>query len=232
MNDLATRAAVVVRLEAEAARAAAEARKATAEAGIAEVQLGDARRRAAEEAASDDRNLTYVFSSQVTEASVQACADRLSTWHRTDPGEPLTIVLDSPGGDVVAGMALFDHILWLRREGHVVTVVVRGVAASMAGILLQAATRRVVGREAWVLIHRAAFGAVGKSFEVEDRVEWVKRVESRIIDIFTERAAEARDAGTAKCPLTRAKIRKNWERKDWWLSSDECIAFGVADEVR
>jgi len=111
-------------------------------------------------------------------------------------------------------------------------MIVRGMAASMAGILLQSASHRVVGREAWVLIHRAAFGAMGKSFEIEDRVEWVKRVEQRIIDIFAERAAQAKEAGTAEAPLTRAKIKKNWERKDWWLTSEECIRYGVADEIR
>lgn len=230
MNEL-TQEAVRDRLLAEAAKARAEARQAEAEAGLAEVQLEDARRRVAEEAASDSRNLTYVFATQVTESSVRACMNQLSTWHRTDPGAPLTIVLNSPGGDVVEGMALFDHIIWLREVGHEVTIIVRGMAASMAGILLQAASRRIVGREAWVLIHRAAFGAMGKSFEVEDRVEWVKRVEARIVDIFAERAEEAKTAGTATKPLTKARIKKNWERKDWWLSSDECVDLGIADEV-
>jgi ATP-dependent protease ClpP protease subunit len=73
---------------------------------------------------------------------------------------------------------------------------------------------------------------MGKTFEIEDRVEWTKRIEARILDIFVKRSREAKDAGTAEVALTVAKLKKNWERKDWWLSSDDCIRYGVVDEVR
>jgi len=176
MND--RERAVAAKLEAEAEKARAEARKAHAEAldrersaELTAIELERERRKAREEMASDRQNRTYVFGTSVNEASVKACMDTLSTWHRLEPGCEMTIVLNSPGGDVIEGMALFDHILWLREQGHRVVMIVRGMAASMAGILLQSASHRIVGREAWVLIHRAAFGAIGKSFEVEDRVE-------------------------------------------------------------
>jgi ATP-dependent protease ClpP protease subunit len=231
--------AVAARLEAEAEqakanaeKARAEARKAAADAQLLEIDLEQARRKEAELAASDQFHHTLNFTSMVNESSVKAAMDKLSCWHRMEPDCDITILLNSPGGDVIDGMALFDHILWLREQGHRVTIVVRGMAASMAGILLQAASHRVVGKEAWVLIHRAAFGAMGKSFEIEDKVKWVKRVEDRILDIFVARAAEAKANGTAETPLTKAKIRNRWERADWWLTSDECIRYGVADEVR
>ena len=223
--------AMATKLEAEAEKAMAEARKAKAEAQLEEIRLEEAQQKHRETLAADINNHTFYFGSSVTDSTVRTCMDKLTTWHRLEPGCDITIVMNSPGGDVIDGFALFDHILWIREQGHKVTMVVRGMAASMAGILLQAATERVVGKDAWVLIHRAAFGAMGKSFEIEDRVEWVKRVESRIIDIFVERARGAEEAGTADCPLTKAKIKKNWERKDWWLTSDECVRYGVADRV-
>jgi ATP-dependent protease ClpP protease subunit len=95
------------------------------------------------------------------------------------------------------------------------------MAASMAGILLQAGDTRWVGQQAWLMIHRAAFGAYGKTFEIEDEVKFVKRIEERILDIFTSRSE-----------LTRNKIKRNWERKDWWISSEEAIELKLVDEIR
>ena len=95
------------------------------------------------------------------------------------------------------------------------------MAASMAGILLQAGGTRWIGHQAWMMIHRAAFGAIGKTYEVEDEVKLVKRIEDRCVDIFVSRSR-----------LTKLKIKRNWDRKDWWIDADECLELGLVDEVR
>lgn len=230
--------AEAAKAEAEAEKAKAEARKAIAEAKLSELELKSTRISVTREEASekerlakDEENLTFVFATGVTDSSVRACMSKLSQWHRMYPGKDFTIIINSEGGDVIDGMALFDHIIWLRDNGHEVNMVVRGMAASMGGILLQSASKRVVGKEAWVLVHRAAFLAMGKTFQVEDEVKWVKRVEDRIIDIFVARAKEACENGTAERAVTRQMIKKNWDRKDWWLTSEECVQLGIADEV-
>ena len=71
------------------------------------------------------------------------------------------------------------------------------------------------------MIHRAAFGAYGKTFEIEDEVKFVRRIESRIVDIFTLRSK-----------LSKLKIKRNWDRKDWWISADECLELNLVDEIR
>ncbi len=91
----------------------------------------------------------------------------------------------------------------------------------MAGILLQAGDVRTMGRESWLLIHQAAFSALGSTYEIEDRVEWVKRIQDRILDIFADRSK-----------LTKAQIRRRWHRKDWWIDSDEALKLGLVDELR
>ena len=182
--------------------------------------------------AEDEFQHVWYFGEQVSDASVGRCMASLDLWDRLDPTCEITIYFNSPGGDVIAGMALFDHIQMLRRKGHKFTTIAEGVAASMAGILLQAGDHRIMGAETWVLIHEAAFGTSGKTFQVEDRVEWVKRVQERILDIFATRARQAGEVGTASKPMTRAQLKKNWDRKDWWLSSDDCLKGGIVDEVR
>lgn len=91
----------------------------------------------------------------------------------------------------------------------------------MAGILLQAGDIRVMGRESWLMLHEAAFGAQGKVGEVEDTVEWVKKIQERILNIFAQHSS-----------LSRAQIKRRWTRKDWWIDSDEALRLGFVDEIR
>jgi len=133
----------------------------------------------------------------------------------------MTIFFNSPGGEVVSGMNLYDFIGELRQKGHFIITATRGYAASMAGILLQAGDRRVMGKEAYLLIHEVSFSAAGSMGDVEDTVEWVKKVQNRVLDIFADRSKMSRD-----------DIESHWKRKDWWLSSVESLEAGFVDEVK
>ena len=214
----------------EQAKLAAETREALAKAAYSELLLAREQRKEADELAKDAHHHRYVFNSAVSEASVNACIVALTAWSRQDPECDIEIVFNSPGGSVVDGMALFDFIQLLRRSGHKVTTVALGMAASMAGILLQAGDVRAIGAQSWLMIHEASFGASGKTGEVEDRVEWVKRVQERILDIFADRCKGA--GATATKRLSRTQIKNRWHRKDFWVSSDEALAFGLVDEIR
>jgi len=222
------RLATIRKIEAEIAKIEADRQMVEQETRVEsliaernEVELRAMRRKEKEELAGNKYHHVYAFNVSVSSASVSNCIDQLTQWHRDDPTCEIEIVFNSPGGDVVNGMALFDYMRDMRARGHKITTVTLGYAASMAGILLQAGDVRVVGREAWVLIHEASFGAGGKIGEVEDTVDWVKRIQKRILKIFAERST-----------LSEHQIAKRWKRKDWWLSSDECLKFGFADDIR
>lgn len=171
--------------------------------------------------AHDLLNHVYNFHGAVTAASVKSCIDQLSLWTRQEPGCDIEIVFHSPGGGVFDGMHLWDHIQWVRDRGHHVTTTAMGYAASMGGILLQAGDKRVMGRESYVLIHEVSSGAGGTTAAIEDEVEFMKKVQKRIIKIFVDRSV-----------LTARQIETKWKRKDWWLDSDECQRLGLVDEVR
>lgn len=172
------------------------------------------------ELAKDEHHRVYVFDKQVGEASVTACIHKLAEWSRNDPGCDIEIVFNSPGGSVIDGMALYDYICQVKRKGHKVTTNTLGMAASMAGILLQAGDVRQMGSEAWLLIHEGSFGAGGSVGQVEDTVEWVKKIQLRILAIFASRST-----------LTAKQIQNRWSRRDWWLSSDDALKLGFIDEV-
>jgi len=166
---------------------------------------------------------TFNFFGGVDMTTAGACIERLNQWHQIDPGCDITIVFTSPGGGVIAGMALYDYIRWMSANGHHVTSIALGEAASMAGILLQSGDRRVMARGAWLLIHEVSFVAMGKIGEVEDEFHFGQRLKEQAAAIFVERSGGK---------LTREFLEDNWKRKDWYLSSEESLALGLCDEIR
>lgn len=231
--------AIILKAKAEARKFEAEADKAQAEAKQAIIALKDAqidlrqkRRIETELLALDSYNYVYRFNSEVSDSTVKSCIDKLTYWHRTNPDCDIEIVFNSPGGSVFAGMDLFDYIQELRRDGHHITTASRGFAASMGGILLQAGDTRVMGKEAYILIHEVSTWAGGKVGDLEDEVAFLRRMSDRIVDIFADRAAEAGRNGTAEKPITKAQLRANWKRRDWWLDSTEALKLGIVDELR
>jgi ATP-dependent Clp endopeptidase proteolytic subunit ClpP len=214
--------------KAETRKADAEARKTEAEADKAEYDACKAKidyektaKNRSKELSLDEENYLYRFSGSVNEVSVRKCMSKLTEWSRVNPKCDIEIVFSSPGGSIIDGFELFDFIQELRLSGHKIITGSLGMAASMAGILLQAGDHRWIGHQCWLMIHRAAFGAIGKTYEVEDEVKLVKRIEGRIVDIFTKRSR-----------LTSLKIKRNWDRKDWWIDADECLIMGLVDEIR
>lgn len=207
--------------EAEAKQAEAEARRTDAEARQTELDTWAAERNVQKKLATDEENHLYRFDGEVSKNSVNRCMSKLTEWSRLDPKCKMEIVFSSPGGGIISGFELFDFIQDLRKKGHHITTGSLGYAASMAGILLQAGDTRWIGHQSWMMIHRAAFGAIGKTFEVEDEVKLVKRIEYRILDVFVSRSK-----------LSRTKIQRNWNRKDWWITADECVEMGLVDELR
>ncbi|BEP16340.1 hypothetical protein acdb102_46510 [Acidothermaceae bacterium B102] len=199
-------------------RAAAETRKAVTDAAKADVELDEARRRDQDSRAEAGRTLVYTFYAEVGEESVRAAMQTLAAWSRRDPGAAITVVLNSPGGRVLDGLALYDFLLRLRHEGHHLRIEVLGRAASMGGILLQAADERIIGPNAFVLIHEVSGGAEGRSSDLGDAVAFHALLEGRLLAILAERST-----------MTVRQIRTRWQRKDWWLSADEAVALGFAD---
>lgn len=219
--DISLKEAEAALKAAEAIKTQAEARKAEYHAHEAELKYHEVRLKFDRQQAEDEMNHLYRFNGEVSKSSVERCLKKLTEWSRLKPKCDIEIVFSSPGGEIISGFELFDFIQELRTKGHHITTGSLGYAASMAGILLMAGDKRWIGHQSWMMIHRAAFGAWGKTFEIEDEVKFVKRIEGRIIDIFTLRSK-----------LTKLKIKRNWDRKDWWISADECLEIGLVDEIK
>lgn len=170
----------------------------------------------------------YTFHNGVDQESVDELLHILSLWHRHDPQGAWTITINSTGGSEYAGYLLIDE---LRSHsircggGHEVTIKVRGVAASMGGMVLQAADRRVIGRYAMLMIHKGGFVfQADDSVSVDqllDEAEWQRQSVERMIDLFIDRTDR----------LTRQQVRRKIARKDWWITADEAVGLGLVDVI-
>lgn len=140
---------------------------------------------------------------------------------RMYPGRPIVIELNSPGGSINEGLAMFDEVLRVRAEGHHVTIRVRGEACSMAIILLQAADVRQMGPNSWLMFHESAGGAEGKQSEIADAAELMSRYQDQLAGLLAARSNKPKSHFV--------KLYK--ARKDVWWNADESLALGLVDAI-
>jgi ATP-dependent Clp protease protease subunit len=193
-----------------------------AQAALAEIEL------AVKEDAERDRlvkagKVRHLWlSGPISEANCEKWINALQHWERRDPGLPITIDINSQGGSVTDGLALYDQIIRMRRAGHEVITRGTGLVASMAAVLLQAGDERVMDTRAKMLIHEGSSTLVGTftRAEQEDYKSFGDMLIADILDILSERST-----------LSRRQIQAKWKRKDWWLTAAEAVKAGFADRV-
>lgn len=166
---------------------------------------------------SNTQNRFYDFVGPVSADSTERAMQTLSRWKRQS-NDPITIRISSPGGNVLDGLALYDFIVGLKNSGIEVKTVVLGVAASMAAVLLQAGSTRVVGPNARILIHEVSGGSQGKLSDLKDEAKFFESLNDQLYTILAERAK-----------MSSKEIASKAKRVDWWLNSKEILDKGFAD---
>lgn len=135
--------------------------------------------------------------------------------------EPITIIMNNPGGDWYHGMAIYDAIKAC--QSHV-TVKVMGMAMSMGGVILQAADQRIMSPNSRFMMHYGYMGWEGHSKTFDKWGDENKRINKEMEDIFLEKIRK-------KHPnYTREDLEKALNH-DTILTSHETIALGLADKV-
>lgn len=199
----------------------AAARKADVDTRLNEATLDWTLRRHADELAHADNHGLFSFLGVVSDSSVASMIHQLGEFSRREPGKDITIVFNSPGGGVFAGLALYDYIKSLQENGHRVVTQTIGKAASMGGILLQAGDERVAGANSYMLIHEVSSSSGGKTSEMEDDLKFSKRLQDRLLGILAARSS-----------LTVVQIRNRWVKRDWWLDAEEMLKLGFVDRIQ
>src|SRR5215213_143451 len=140
-----------------------------------------------------------------------------------DSRKPITIYMNTAGGNVTDGLAIHDAIRYLVLQGVSVTVIVQGMAYSMGSIVLQAASpgRRVAYPHSWIMIHEPAKWAGWQSTTAAaQHLDRLKQMQSQIYRIMANRSGK---------PLRQ--IIRDTKRVDFYLDAWKAKEYGLIDRV-
>lgn len=157
---------------------------------------------------------------EVTDASAKEVTEKLIYLELQAPGKPISFYINTPGGSITAGMAIYDTMQLVQSP---VSVIVTGLAASMGSILLCGAKkgRRFLYPHARVLIHQPLIMGQIEASAVDIHIQAQEMEKSR---------AEMNQILANASGQTIEKIRQDTDR-DFYLNAQEAIAYGLADEI-
>ena len=137
---------------------------------------------------------------------------------REDPEKDINIYINSPGGVITAGLAVYDTMRLVRCEVSTICV---GMAASMATILLSAGTKgkRYALPNSTVHMHQPIGGAQGQASDIEIAAREILRVQDKIRNILSEHTGQDYD-----------KIARDTDR-DYYLTPEQALEYGIVDEI-
>lgn len=135
-----------------------------------------------------------------------------------DPERDISVYINSPGGSVTAGLAVYDTMQYIRPD---VQTICLGQAASMAALLLTggAAGKRFSLPSSRVLIHQPWGGAQGQAVDINIQAKEILRLKDLTIQYFAQHTGK-----------TKEKIAQDLER-DYFLTADEALTYGIIDTV-
>ena len=169
-----------------------------------------------------DRLRDIYLIGDIEKDTARGCIERLREL-ASDNNRPITIYINSAGGNVTDGLAIHDAIRHVISRGIEVTVVVQGMAYSMGSIVLQAASDgcRLAFPHSWIMIHEPAKWAGWQSTTAAaQHLERLKQMQDQIYKILSSRSGK---------PLRQ--IIKDTKRTDFYLDAEKALDYGLIDAV-
>ena len=155
---------------------------------------------------------------EVNDTSASVIVAQLLFLESEDPGKDIHLYINSPGGSVTAGMAIYDTMQYIKCD---VTTTCIGMAASMGAFLLAggAKGKRYALPNAEVMIHQPMGGAQGQATEIQIAAEHILKTKKKLNSILAENCGKPLDVVTADT------------ERDNWLTAEEAKAYGLIDHV-
>lgn len=160
------------------------------------------------------------LSDAVDQTSAREVIRKLWYLESVDPGKPILFVINSPGGSVDCGFAIWDQVKMISSP---VTTLVTGLAASMGSVLSLCAAkkRRFATPHARIMIHQPRIGGVirGQATDLDIQAKEILKTRAALVELYVQ--ATGKDAKTIDRAIDR----------DAWMSADEALSFGLLDKV-
>jgi len=158
------------------------------------------------------------LSDEVNDAPASLVVAQMLFLDAKDPEKDIQFYINSPGGSVTAGLAIYDTMQHVKSDVSTICV---GMAASMGAFLLTAGTKgkRYALPNSTIMIHQPIGGAKGQATDIKIHAEWILKTKDNLNRILSERTGQ---------PLE--KIQNDVER-DYFMSAWEAKAYGIVDQV-
>ena len=158
------------------------------------------------------------LSEEVNDTTASLIVAQLLYLEAQDPDKDIQFYINSPGGSVTAGMAIYDTMRYIKCD--VATICV-GMAASMGAFLLSAGTKgkRMALPNAEIMIHQPSAGTQGQITDMAIHLKRLETIKARMNRIMAENTGKSIEEVTAAC------------ERDNFMSSEEAMAFGLIDRV-
>ena len=155
---------------------------------------------------------------EVNDVTAGLVVSQLLFLESEDPAKDISLYINSPGGSVTAGMAIYDTMQYVKCD---VSTMCMGMAASMGAFLLSGGTKgkRLALPNAEIMIHQPSGGAQGQATEIEIAAEHILRTKKKLNTILSENTGQPYET-----------IVKDTER-DNWLTAQEALEYGLIDKV-
>jgi len=171
---------------------------------------------------ASDRLRDIYLIGDIEKDTARQCIERLREM-ASDNTRPITVYINSAGGNVTDGLAIHDAIRHIISRGIEVTIIVQGMAYSMGSIVLQAASdgRRLAFPHSWIMIHEPAKWAGWQSTSAAaQHLERLKQMQDQIYKILSTRSGK---------PLRQ--IIRDTKRTDFYLDAQSAREYGLIDDV-
>lgn len=158
------------------------------------------------------------LSGQVEDEMANAVVAQLLFLEMDNPDADISLYINSPGGSVTAGMAIYDTMQYIKAPVRTVCV---GMAASMGAFLLMAGEKgkRMALPNAEVMIHQPSGGAQGQATDVSIRAEWLIRTKKKMNQMMADMTGQSVE-----------KVSADAER-DYFMSAQEAMKYGIVDQI-
>ncbi len=155
---------------------------------------------------------------EVTDASASLTVAQLLFLESEDPGKDISLYINSPGGSVTAGMAIYDTMRYIKCD---VSTICIGMAASMGAFLLAGGTKgkRIALPNAEIMIHQPSGGAQGQATEIQIVAEQILKTKEKLNRMLAENTGKPYE-----------EVCRDTER-DNWLTAQEALDYGIIDKI-
>lgn len=155
---------------------------------------------------------------EITDETANSVVAQLIFLEGKDPDKDISLYINSPGGSVSAGLAIYDTMNFIKCD---VTTICVGLAASMGAFLLSSGAKgkRFALPNSEVMIHQPLGGARGQASDIEIQANHIKKIKDKINKILSEQSGQALE-----------KVQKDTDR-DYYMSAEEALEYGLIDKI-